>query len=62
MGDFNKIVTIHSQRVVRPPMIETNLVVVFFYGALQNGEKCGVGVVLKCTYGDIFSIKMDYGK
>jgi len=59
MGDFNKTVTIHSQRVVRPRMIETNLVV-FFYGASQNGgEKCGVGGVLKCTQGNIFSIKMN---
>jgi hypothetical protein len=63
MGDFNKIVTIHSQRVLRPPMLETSMEVVFFYGASQNGGgKCGVGAILKCTEGDIFSTKLSCGK
>jgi hypothetical protein len=64
MGDFKKIVTIHSQRVLHPPMLETSMEVVFsFYGASENGGgKCGVGEILKCIEGDIFSTKLSCGK
>ena len=34
----------------------------FFDGASQSGRgKCGVGAVLKCREGDVFSIKMNCG-
>jgi hypothetical protein len=34
----------------------------FFYGASQNGrEKCGVGAMINCPEGYIFSIKMNFG-
>ena len=48
LGEFNKTGIIQAHRVVRPPVIETNLAVGFFDGASQSGgEKCGVGVLLK---------------
>ena len=47
-----------SQRVVRPPLLEGNLVVHFFDGASQNGgEKCGAGTVLKCLGGVYIVLK-----
>jgi hypothetical protein len=62
LGEYNKTFSIHTQIVVRPPLLEENVAVVFFYGASKNGgEKCGAGAVLKCPKGGIFSIKMNCG-
>jgi hypothetical protein len=36
MGEFNKTLDVHSQRVVRPPLLEGNLAVGFFDGDSQN--------------------------
>jgi hypothetical protein len=62
LGEMEKVHTVHSQRIVRPPLLEGNLVVGFFYGASQNGGfSCGVGVVIKCPVLGTYSIKMNCG-
>jgi hypothetical protein len=49
-------------RIARPPLLEWNLAVGFFDGASQcKGQKCGVGVILKCPVLSTFSIKMMCG-
>jgi hypothetical protein len=62
MGEFIKVQSVQSQRLARPPLLEGNLVIGVFDGALQNGgEKCGAGALLKCQVQDVYSIKLNCG-
>ena len=62
MGEFIKVQSVQSQRLVHPPLLEGNLVIGVFDGALQNGgEKCGAGALLKCQVQDVYSIKLNCG-
>jgi ribonuclease HI len=62
MGEIEKVHYVQSQRIVRPPLLDGNMVVGFFDGASQNGGvRCGAGAILKCPVLGVYSIKMNCG-
>jgi hypothetical protein len=63
LGEFKSPKDTKISRVVRPPLLDCNLAVGFFYGASQDrGAKCGAGVVLKCPVLGTYRLKMNCGR
>jgi len=60
-GKTKNILSVQHDRITRPPLLDWNLAVGFFYGASQcERTKCGAGAILKCPDLGTFSLMMNY--
>jgi hypothetical protein len=63
LGEIEKDKFVYVQRVPRPSILESNILVGFFDGASHNGcSKCGAGAILKCPHIRVYMIKMNCGQ
>jgi ribonuclease HI len=63
LGDKKFSIDAKDRRIDRPPILDWDLTVGFFYGASQErGSKCGVGAMIKCPLIGTFRLKMNYGR
>jgi hypothetical protein len=62
LGENKKIQKSQHHMVTRPPFLDWNLTVGFFYGASEyEGSKCGARAILKCPDLGVYCLKMNCG-